>query len=78
MMLTEDQEKEVRIKQVAYYCSNSDSTYDLDVVDRYCICGVEPDFYVDSEGNLIEIPCLFETRGKWKSHLDQSVIYAKN
>lgn len=78
MVLTEDQEKDIKIILVGYYCSNCDSTYDLDVVDRYCICGVEPDFHVDSEGNLIEIPCLFETCGKWKSDLDQSVIYAKN
>lgn len=61
-----------------YLCKNCDEEYYHPEEIRYCIyCGVEIHSYKNDQGEWVEIPCLFETRGKWKSKFDQSVIYSK-
>ena len=63
---------------VLLYCSNCGETYFPEEVDRYCVCGVEFHSYRNNHGEWIEIPSLFRSHGKWKTDLDQSVIYGKS
>jgi hypothetical protein len=75
MILTEkEQDQTVEKLSIEFYCSNCGETYLSHEVDRYCVCGVELHSYKNPSGDWVEIPCLFENRGRWKSNLDQSIV----
>jgi hypothetical protein len=54
---------------VWFYCSNCCEADLPSEVDRYCVCGVEFHSYQNNDGEWVEIPSLFGSRGKWKSDL---------